>query len=102
MFASKQTLTERLTDAMDLAIDFATLGEYGLEPVGRTAGPCEGDRRAHSPARPIAPTRAEHLNSIYALSCRPRTTHTSGPRHELARKRGTRDASLVTRAGGVA
>ena len=58
MFDSKQTLTARLTDAVDLMIDFATLGEYGLEPVGRTPQsacetrhrraaptPCEGPRR---------------------------------------------------------
>ncbi len=43
MFDSKQTLTGRLADATDLAIDFATLGEYGLEPVGAApARPCEG------------------------------------------------------------
>jgi hypothetical protein len=51
MFDSKQTLTERLTDAVDLVIDFATLGEYGLEPVGRPAPGCESRRRRH-PARP--------------------------------------------------
>ena len=28
MFDCKQTLTARLTDAVDLMIDFATLGEY--------------------------------------------------------------------------
>lgn len=44
MFDSKQTLTNRLSDAVDLAIDFATLGEYGLEPVGSTPRGCEGAR----------------------------------------------------------
>lgn len=44
MFDSKQTLTNRLADAVDLAIDFATLGEYGLEPVGSTPRGCEGAR----------------------------------------------------------
>jgi hypothetical protein len=35
----------RLADAVDLAIDFATLGEYGLEePVGSTPRDCELDR----------------------------------------------------------
>lgn len=48
MFDSKQTLTERMTDAADLVIDFATLGEYGLEPVDRPAPPCEGRRRSGS------------------------------------------------------
>ena len=45
MFDSKQTLMHRLADAVDLAIDFATLGEYGLEPVGRTRRECEGRAR---------------------------------------------------------
>jgi hypothetical protein len=35
----------RLTDAVDLLIDFSTLGEYGLEPVGRAAPSCETRRR---------------------------------------------------------
>ena len=53
MFDYKQTLTQRIADAVDLTIDFATLGEYGLEhiatppePAGRTRRPCEADRRA--------------------------------------------------------
>ncbi|HEU5062816.1 MAG TPA: hypothetical protein VFT79_06640 [Solirubrobacterales bacterium] len=45
MFDSKTKITGRLTDAVDLMIDFATLGEYGLEPVGRTATSCETRRR---------------------------------------------------------
>ena len=49
MFDSKQTLTTRLTDAVDLMIDFATLGEYGLEPVGRTAPGCETRHRRPAP-----------------------------------------------------
>lgn len=45
MFDSKMTLTERLTDAVDLLIDFATLGEYGLEPVEGPAARCQSRRR---------------------------------------------------------
>jgi hypothetical protein len=45
MFDPKTNLTGRLTDAVDLLIDFATLGEYGLEPVGRTTPSCESRRR---------------------------------------------------------
>jgi hypothetical protein len=45
MFATKTSFTGRLTDAVDLLIDFATLGEYGLEPAGRTAPTCETRRR---------------------------------------------------------
>ena len=45
MFDSKTSLTGRLTDAVDLLIDFATLGEYGLEPVERPGARCESRRR---------------------------------------------------------
>jgi hypothetical protein len=50
MFATKlktqQSLSSRAADAADLMIDFATLGEYGLEPVDSPAKPCEGRRRS--------------------------------------------------------
>jgi hypothetical protein len=47
MFATKKTsLPTRLADATDLAIDFATLGEYGLEPVEPPARPCESRHRS--------------------------------------------------------
>ena len=45
MFDMKTSPRERLEDATDLVIDFATLGEYGLEPVERPAQPCEARRR---------------------------------------------------------
>src|SRR5687768_12400218 len=35
--------TGRLAGILDLLVDFATLGEYGLEPVAVTAGRCERD-----------------------------------------------------------
>jgi len=44
MFDTRKTIGTRAADAVDLAIDFATLGEYGLEPVGQPK-PCEGRRR---------------------------------------------------------
>ena len=52
-------MRQRILGAIDLAIDFATLGEYGLEPLpataGRTAGgPC---RERPGPAR-RKPSRA--------------------------------------------
>ena len=56
MFDSKTTFTGRLTDAVDLLIDFATLGEYGLEPVAGSAT-CEARRRSHR-SRPPAWARA--------------------------------------------
>jgi hypothetical protein len=46
MFDTKTTLTARLADAVDLLIDFATLGEYGLEPATGPASACESRRRA--------------------------------------------------------
>jgi hypothetical protein len=49
MFDSKTSITARLTDAVDLLIDIATLGEYGLEPVGRAAPSCETRRRTVAP-----------------------------------------------------
>jgi hypothetical protein len=45
MFDRKKTFSNRAADAADLVIDFATLGEYGLEPVVPQAKPCEGRRR---------------------------------------------------------
>jgi hypothetical protein len=56
MFDSKTTLTGRLTDAVDLLIDFATLGEYGLEPVGRPASSCQSRHRSR-PARTATRSR---------------------------------------------
>lgn len=50
MFDTKKNSSDRIADAIDLAIDFATLGEYGLEPVDQlTARPCEGRRRVGTP-----------------------------------------------------
>lgn len=52
MFDTKKTsVTGRLADAADLAIDFATLGEYGLEPVEPTTRACEGRPRTTSRTR---------------------------------------------------
>ena len=48
MFDTKTTFARRLTDAVDPLIDFATLGEYAPEPVGRL-------RRAASPAAARSP-----------------------------------------------
>ncbi len=49
MFETKKTpITHQVADAVDLAIDFATLGEYGLEPAQPTAIPCEGRVRSGS------------------------------------------------------
>lgn len=47
MFDAKTSITARLADAVDLVIDFATLGEYGLEPASGPAPACESRRRPH-------------------------------------------------------
>jgi hypothetical protein len=52
MFDSKTNLSGRLADAVDLLIDFATLGEYGLEPVGRPAPECQTRRRTRPAEQP--------------------------------------------------
>ncbi len=39
----REQLMDRAAGAVDLLLDFATLGEYGLEPVAASgAGACEG------------------------------------------------------------
>ena len=40
MFESKTRFIDRLADAVDLVVDFATLGEYGFEPVAEPTPPC--------------------------------------------------------------
>jgi hypothetical protein len=51
MFDSRKNFSDRAADAADLVIDFATLGEYGLEPFAQPARPCEGRRRPGGPRR---------------------------------------------------
>jgi hypothetical protein len=60
MFDSKTKITHRLTDAADLLIDFATLGEYGLEPVGRTRQGCVDPTPRHTATR--ASARSAHCS----------------------------------------
>lgn len=45
-FKTQQSLSGQLANVVDLTIDFATLGEYGLEPLDPPAQPCEGRRRS--------------------------------------------------------
>lgn len=49
MFDSRKTISHQVADAIDLAIDFATLGEYGLEPVDQRPLACEARRRGARP-----------------------------------------------------
>lgn len=50
MFDSRKDRSAQVVGAVDLIIDFATLGEYGLEPVDPSR-PCEARRRIGSPRR---------------------------------------------------
>jgi hypothetical protein len=50
MFDRRNALGHRLLSAADLAIDFATLGEYGLEPI-TADGPRDRPGRAASSRR---------------------------------------------------
>jgi hypothetical protein len=45
MFDSRKSFNHQVADVIDLTIDFATLGEYGLEPVDRRPLTCEGRQR---------------------------------------------------------
>ena len=44
MFDSKTKIRNRLVDTIDLVVDFATLGEYGLEPLDAAEEACAGGR----------------------------------------------------------
>ena len=65
MFDAKTNLSERLADAVDLLIDFATLGEYGLEPASRRASTCESRHRPHASQ---AGTRRGRVGNLLARS----------------------------------
>jgi len=45
MFDTKKNFSGHLADAVDLTIEFATLGEYGLEPVDPRPRACEARQR---------------------------------------------------------
>lgn len=48
MFDTRKTFSGQLANAVDLTIDFATLGEYGLEPVETRPPACQQRRRSGS------------------------------------------------------
>jgi hypothetical protein len=118
MFDPKKNLTTRLTDAVDLMIDFATLGEYGLEPVGRTRQGCPkstvtSPARSAKQLRPTSTsriaTRTSQCNLLEASGlCKPPSARVTqlrdlrGPRLEQARMRGARGASDPRSARGAA
>jgi hypothetical protein len=96
MFDSKTTLSERLTDAADLMIDFATLGEYGLEPVGRARQGCADSPPTLRQRQAVRTTvRTAQCNLLQEAGFR-------GPRQEMSRQRGVREASDPLSASGAA
>ena len=44
MFDKKTKIRNHLLDTFDLVVDFATLGEYGLEPLEAAEKACAGGR----------------------------------------------------------
>jgi hypothetical protein len=51
MFHGRRQLGQRILDGVDLVIDFATLGEYGLEPLHADGSSCERAGRRPRPNR---------------------------------------------------
>jgi hypothetical protein len=70
MFSSRINFTDRMADATDLLIAFATLGEYGLEPTARATPSCESHHRPTSTG-PAAPQRRRPRD--LGLTTAPRT-----------------------------
>lgn len=78
MFDSKKNITARLADAADLMIDFATLGEYGLEPAAKAAPTCETRHRHASPTSSTTARRRRPGTRTLVLAIeepRPRRKH---------------------------
>jgi hypothetical protein len=67
MFDRQQTLADRVADRIDLLIDLATLGEYGLEPV--PADGCCGERPARA-IRSGRPSGWEAFSQARRGACR--------------------------------
>ena len=76
MFDSSKNISTRLADAADLLIDFATLGEYGLEPTAKAAPSCETRHRRPLPAPAARPRRLGAPTLVLATEePRPRRRH---------------------------
>ena len=67
MFDSKTKVNNRLADTADLMIDFATLGEYGFEPV---------ETAAASLRRPARSRRGSIVCRDRSTDCSDRSTGT--------------------------
>jgi hypothetical protein len=93
MFDSKQTLTNRLANATDLLIDFATLGEYGLEPVGRARQGCADSTPSRRPGTPRATTRGAQCNLLSEAGFK----RPARPATRASRRRHTVDGPFLLR-----
>jgi len=78
MFVHMKKLPAKTADAFDLALEFATLGEYGLEyPDTADAGPaahCEQGRRRTEPVPMPAARAADCRQRNHTVECSTRTT----------------------------
>jgi hypothetical protein len=75
MFDSSKNISTRLADAADLLIDFATLGEYGFEPIAKPAPSCETRHRRPLPAPAPRPRRLGAPTLVLATEKQPRRRH---------------------------
>ncbi len=66
---TKTPMTHRLADAADLAIDFATLGEYGLEPVETPARHCESRHRGGAARKRSTGSWSSAIDRFATHSC---------------------------------
>jgi hypothetical protein len=90
MFDSSKDISTRLADAADLLIDFATLGEYGFEPVSGVPRACE------TTPRPRAPQQESFSEALFP------NRHSCSPDQNAARRRGGGGASRALPAVGTA
>jgi hypothetical protein len=80
MFDRRQALGHRVISGVDLLIDLATLGEYGIEPIPAD-GLC-GERTGRAAKSRRAAGR-EALPQARRGACRPRRPSASRPRPDL-------------------
>jgi hypothetical protein len=99
MFHGRNDLGRRVVDGVDLVIDFATLGEYGLEPIAAEGPPRRRtDRLSRPDRRPgwEAPARAPR--SACGMTRETAARPTTGGDHPEWRFPGTRPSRANFRA----
>jgi hypothetical protein len=105
MFHGRNDLGQRVVDGVDLVLDFATLGEYGLETRAEGSARRRTDRHPRPDRRPgwEAPARAPRSacgtsNFHVAASARRQPDARSADQHPEWRFPGTRPARANFRA----